>query len=277
MTSEGDMDWQALESLVAWHLEAKTDALVVLGTTGEASSLTLEESETLVRQVVAQVNRQIPVVAGAGTNCTQSTITRVQQVADWGADAALVVTPYYNKPMQRGLLAHFQAVADASACPLILYNVPGRTACDCQVDTVKTLAQHDRIVAIKEASGNMERISQLVGLHSIAVLSGDDATTLEAMKRGAVGAISVTANCAPAIMRDALALALSEKHDEAQALDDRIRVLHEALFIESNPIPVKWALHAMGKLQAGIRLPLTWLETVHQVVLQKHLEACGLV
>lgn len=270
------MDWQALEALVAWHLEAKTDALVVLGTTGEASSLTPEESETMVRQVVAQVKGQIPVIAGAGTNCTQSTIMRVQQVADWGADAALVVTPYYNKPMPQGLLAHFQAVADASPCPLVLYNVPGRTACDCPVAIVKRLAEHDRIVAIKEASGDMDRISQLVDLQSIAVLSGDDATTLAAMARGAVGAISVTANCAPEIMHEALALALKGQHDEAKSLDGRIRVLHEALFIESNPIPVKWVLHSMGKLQAGIRLPLTWLEPKHQSILKAQLQSCEL-
>jgi len=277
MQPGGQVDLAALSDLVAWHLSAGTDALVVLGTTGEASLLSAEEQQLIVEQTVQQVAGKIPVIVGAGCNNTANTVERVQRFRACGADAALVVTPYYSKPTQAGLLAHYTAVAQASDLPIIVYNVPGRTGCDCAVETVQELQQLPTIVAIKEASGDLDRIRALLEKTTLSVLSGDDASTCEAMLAGAQGVISVTANVVPKDMHDLCKAALAQQAEAAQACNEKIAALHEVLFCESNPIPVKWALHRMGKIPSGIRLPLTALSPAGQQQVQAVLDRLNLL
>lgn len=266
MTSTGEIDEAALERLVAFHIESGTDAIVAVGTTGESATLSPAEHIHVVKRVVTLAKGKIPVIAGTGSNSTQEAISLTREALEVGADACLLVTPYYNKPTQEGLYRHFKAIAESVAIPQILYNVPGRTVCDLLPDTVERLAPIANIVGIKEATGNLERakdIMQRCG-DQLEVYSGDDATAMELILLGGKGNISVTANVTPALMHQMCSAALSGNRAEAERLDALMRALHSTLFVEANPIPVKWALAQMGYgHEEGIRLPLTPLSTQH--------------
>lgn len=266
MTSTGEIDEAALERLVAFHIESGTDAIVAVGTTGESATLSPAEHIHVVKRVVTLAKGKIPVIAGTGSNSTQEAIALTREALEVGADACLLVTPYYNKPTQEGLYRHFKAIAESVAIPQILYNVPGRTVCDLLPETVERLAPIANIVGIKEATGNLERakdIMQRCG-DQLEVYSGDDATAMELILLGGKGNISVTANVTPALMHQMCSAALSGNRAEAERLDALMRALHSTLFVEANPIPVKWALAQMGYgHEEGIRLPLTPLSTQH--------------
>ena len=263
------IDTEAMARLVEWHIQAGTDGLVVAGTTGESATLTDEEHCSLIRQVVRQVRGRVPVIAGTGSNATHEAIRLTRYAHEAGADACLLVTPYYNKPTQQGLYLHYQAIATAVNIPQILYNVPGRTACDLLPETVGRLARLPNIVGIKDASDS-DRIDALracVDDAGFIVLSGEDAQACQWIRRGGHGVISVTANVAPKAMhrmciRAAADGAVAEKEDAV------LQPLHKALFVEPNPIAAKWLLHRMGLIEDGIRLPLTWLrEASHGAVI----------
>lgn len=258
MQHDGSIDKPALHTLVEWHIDQGTDALVIAGTTGESATLDTDEHEDLLRAVVKQVNGRLPVIAGAGTNATRSTIRLVANAKKAGVDAVLLVTPYYNKPPQQGLYEHFKTVAEVGEMPIILYNVPSRTACDMLPGTVEKLAGIKNIIGIKEATGDLERAQEIMALcgPDFLIYSGDDATAMNLMLNGAHGVISVTANVAPNAMKALCQAALARDVDAATAINDKLALLHERLFLESNPIPSKWALEIIGKIQSGIRLPL---------------------
>ncbi len=255
----GEVDYAALKHLVHWHQEQGSDGIVILGTTGESPTINDEERTLIIQCVLEELKGKLPVIVGTGTNATTTSIAYTRQAMEAGADACLLVTPYYNKPTQEGLFQHYQAIADAVAIPQILYNVPGRTGCDLLPETVARLAKAcSNIVALKDASGKLERMAEYKALEcTIDLLSGDDATACEFMLMGGQGVISVTSNVAPGLMTDLCRAALANQRAEAEAIDARLAKLHQDLFIESNPIPVKWALTQMGRIQAGIRLPLT--------------------
>ena len=262
MDSQGAVDWDSLGKLVDFHLQQGTNAIVAVGTTGESPTLDFtSEHLQVIRRVVDQVQGRIPVIAGTGANCTREAVEWTQAAKDVGADACLLVTPYYNKPTQEGLYLHFRHIAEAVAIPQILYNVPGRTVCDMLPETVERLARIDNIIGIKEATGDLQRAREVLDRvpADFLVYSGDDATAVELMLMGGKGNISVTANVAPRAMADLCSAAMAGQAEAARAINDRLMPLHKALFIESNPIPVKWALHEMGLIPKGIRLPLTWL------------------
>jgi 4-hydroxy-tetrahydrodipicolinate synthase len=279
MTAGGRIDFDALVKLVDYQLANGTCALVISGTTGEAATLTPDELGSLWGRVVAQVAGRVPVIAGTGSNSTARAIEYTRLAAAAGADAALVVTPYYNRPTQAGLVAHFLAIEAASALPLLLYNVPGRTAVDMQPETVARLAGQGGIVGIKEAVPEMARVRELVELcgPDFPVLSGDDATCAEAMLNGASGVVSVIANAAPAQMRQLCDLALAGNRPGAVEASRVLEPLFEALMIQSNPIPVKWALYKMGLIDSGIRLPLTPLEEQYRPQVEACLRRAGLL
>lgn len=278
MDAEGAVDYAAVDRLIDWHVEAGTSALVVAGTTGEAATLTHDEHADLIRYSARQAGGRIPVVAGTGSNSTAQTLALSHAVAEAGIVAYLVVTPYYNKPTQEGMVRHFTAIADAVEHPLILYNVPGRTGVDLLPETVARLAEHPGIGGCKEATGEVERAGRLRELcgEEFALYSGDDATASDFMLAGGDGVISVTANAAPGQMVRLCRAALSGDADSARRLDEPLRDLHDALFAESNPIPVKWALHRMNKIGNGIRLPLTWLSEPHHARLETAMARAGL-
>lgn len=259
MLDDGSVDQAALGKLVEFHINAGTDAIVAMGTSGESATLSVVEHADVIKQVVGLVNKRVPVIAGSGANSTSEAIELSKHAVAAGVDACLLVTPYYNKPTQEGLYQHFKAIAEAVAVPQILYNVPGRTAIDMQVATTARLSKISNIVGIKEAFGTVERISELVNAcaDDFMVVTGDDATARESILAGAKGNISVTANVTPKLMHDMCAAALAGDRASAEAIDAKMSNLHSALFLESNPIPVKWALQQMGKMGAGIRLPLT--------------------
>lgn len=261
MDAQGGLDWHGLAKLVDFHLQEGTNAIVAVGTTGESATLDVSEHVEVIRRVVDQVNGRIPVIAGTGGNSTRESVELTAAAKEAGADACLLVTPYYNKPTQEGLYLHFRHIAESVAIPQILYNVPGRTACDMLPETVERLSKIGNIIGIKEATGDLQRATEILGLVSKEFLlySGDDATAAELMLMGGKGNISVTANVAPRAVSDLCAAAMRGDAVAARALNDRLMPLHKTLFIESNPIPVKWALHEMGLIPAGIRLPLTWL------------------
>lgn len=263
MHEDGSLDEGSLRRLVDFHIEAGTEAIVSVGTTGESATLNEDEHCHVIRITVEQAAGRIPVIAGTGANATTEAINLTRCAKEVGADACLLVTPYYNKPTQEGLYLHFKAVAEAVDIPQILYNVPGRTACDMQPETVQRLSRIDNIIGIKEATGNLERAQRILDLcgSDFALYSGDDATARELMWLGGHGVISVTANVAPGLMQRMCQAALRGDRDEAAALDSRLAGLHKSLFIESNPIPVKWAMAEMGLAPRGIRLPLTWLSS----------------
>ncbi len=259
MLDDGTIDWQGLANLLDWHMESGTDAIVAVGTTGESSTLDVDEHCEVIRSVVARVAGRIPVIAGTGANSTTEAIELTVAASKAGADACLLVTPYYNKPTQEGLYLHYKTIAEAVNIPQILYNVPGRTACDLSNDTVFRLADIDNIVGIKDATGDLVRGKALIeGVQGrLAVYSGDDATAMELMLLGGVGNISVTANVAPVQVAAMSKAAIAGDRDTAEKINAQIDVLHHKLFLEANPIPVKWALYEMGRIEKGIRLPLT--------------------
>lgn len=261
MLSDGSVDDAALKRLVEWHVEQGTDAIVSVGTTGESATLDEHEHCATIARAVELAAGRIPVIAGTGANSTTEAISLTRCAAAAGADACLLVTPYYNKPTQQGLYLHHRTVAEAVDTPQILYNVPGRTAVDMLPETVARLAEVPNIIGLKEATGDVSRITALRALVSedFAIYSGDDGTAREAILLGANGDISVTANVAPAAMHAMCMAALRKDADAAAALDAPLAGLHQALFVEANPIPVKYALSRMGMIETGIRLPLTWL------------------
>jgi 4-hydroxy-tetrahydrodipicolinate synthase len=277
MAESGEIDYAAWDRLLDWHVANGTDAIVIVGTTGESPTVTLDEACELVRRAAARVGGRVPLIAGSGTNSTASSVERTRRLAEAGADAVLVVTPYYNKPTQEGLYRHFLAVAEASAVPVILYNVPSRTGVDLQPDTVVRLAAHPRIVAIKEATGSVQRIAELIQRcgDELEVLSGDDPIAAEAVLAGARGVISVTANVAPKAMHELCVAALAGDATRARELDARLQVLHRAMFVESNPIPAKWAVQQLGLIPGGLRLPLTPLSAAAQAPVRDAMRASG--
>ncbi|RLA48137.1 MAG: 4-hydroxy-tetrahydrodipicolinate synthase [Gammaproteobacteria bacterium] len=268
------VDTEALRQLVDWHIISGTDAIVAVGTTGESATLEIEEHLAVIKACVEQVGGRIPIIAGTGANSTSEAIELTNRAKSAGADACLLVTPYYNKPTQEGLVLHYQAIAEAVAIPQILYNVPSRTACDMLPDTVCRLAQIENIVGIKEATGDMDRAKAIIAGsdEEFAVYSGDDATAVDLMLLGGKGNISVTANIAPAQMHELCVAALAGRESKARQLNDALAQLHEDLFVESNPIPVKWVLAEMGHVaHDAIRLPLTplskeWHEQLRTVL-----------
>jgi len=269
MHADGSLDDDALARLVEWHIEQGTDAIVSVGTTGESPSLSPEEHIGVIRRTVELVAKRIPVLAGAGGNSTTEAIELARAAFEVGADATLQVVPYYNKPPQEGMYRHFRAVAEAVACPHILYNVPGRTGADLKPETVERLSHIDNIVGIKEATGDPERAREILELcgDRMEVYSGEDPTAMELMLLGGHGDVSVTANVAPHLMHEMCMAAISGDRATAESLNDRLIPLHKALFSEANPIPVKWALQEMGMIDGGIRLPLTPLaEEFHEIV-----------
>jgi len=259
MREDGALDNDSLAALIEFHISQGTDAIVAVGTTGESATLDEAEHCAVIRDVVQMARGRIPVIAGTGANSTTEAITLTRCAREAGADACLLVTPYYNKPTQEGLYRHFRAVAEAVPIPQILYNVPGRTACDMLPETVQRLCRISNIVGIKEATGDLERAQEILDRcgETLDLYSGDDATAREIILLGGRGVISVTANVAPGLMHEMAAAALAGDRDKAQAIDTRLAALHRDLFVESNPIPVKWALSEMGMIPPGIRLPLT--------------------
>lgn len=258
MMADGSIDEPALEALVGFHIDNSTDAIVAMGTTGESATLSHGEHRHVVKRVIEVAGGQLPIIAGTGSNSTAEAIELTQAALEDGADAALLVAPYYNKPTQEGLYQHYKAVAEQVAMPQILYNVPGRTACDILPETVERLAQIENIVGIKDATGSVERASDIIARcgDTMEVYSGEDPATLEIMLAGGKGTISVTANVAPRLMHEMCAAALAGDRAEATRLNDLLIPLHRALFLEPNPTPAKWALHKMGYGSEGIRLPL---------------------
>ena len=274
MHPDGAIDWQALARLIEYHIESGTAGLGVVGTTGESPTLTVPEHCEVIRFAVEQAGGRIPVVAGTGGNSTHEAIELTVSAAEVGADYSLSVTPYYNRPTQQGLFEHFQAVALAVNLPIILYNVPGRTGCDLLNETVVRLSQIDNIVAIKDATGDVQRGSRLIEAvpDGFAVFSGDDATALELMRHGAKGNVSVTANIAASDMAAMCHLALAGEWEAASGIDAKLAKLNDLLFSEANPIPVKWAMAHRGMIDSGIRLPLTPLSEACRAPLEKAME-----
>ena len=279
MQESGEIDWARLQALVEWHITEGSNAIVAVGTSGESATLTVAEHCRVVATVVEQAAGRIPVIAGTGANATPEAIELTLGAKKAGADACLLVTPYYNKPTQRGLELHHQAIAEAVDIPQILYNVPGRTACDMLPETVLRLARVPNIIGIKEATGDLERARQLITQcpDDFAVYSGDDASAVELILLGGKGNISVTANIAPRAMAQMCALALEGDAGAARQLNDSLARVHQQLFVESNPIPVKWALTRMGKIPAGIRLPLTPLADEYRGDLEQALAEAGIL
>ncbi|MFP6682824.1 MAG: 4-hydroxy-tetrahydrodipicolinate synthase [Gammaproteobacteria bacterium] len=273
VSPDAPIDWDRFENLLDFHVSQGTDAIVAIGTTGESATLSEREHCDAVARVVDHINGRVPVIAGTGANSTAEAIRLTECAAEADVDACLLVTPYYNKPTQEGLYQHFKAVAEAVPISQILYNVPGRTACDMLPETVVRLSKIDNIIGIKEATGEVERVAQLrAGCGAdFVLLSGDDATGREFMLAGGDGVISVTANVVPREMSDLCRAALAGDSKRAHNIDAKLALLHNELFCESNPIPVKWAVQAMGLTDEGIRLPMTWLSSAGQTRVSKAL------
>jgi len=277
MHDDGSVDFNALDGLVDFHLQNQTDVIIPAGTTGESATLDHEEHCQVIKRVVDRVNGRVPVIGGTGANSTWEAISLTRCAAEAGVDACLLVTPYYNKPTQEGLYQHYKKIAEEVDIPQILYNVPSRTACDMLPATVAKLAELKNIVGVKEASGDMSRaieIQKSCG-PDFMVVSGEDGQAMESILAGGHGVISVTANVAPRLMHEMCAAALAGDREKAQTLNEQLEDLHRDLFIESNPIPTKWALHEMGLIPAGIRLPLTPLDEQHHSALRAALSKAG--
>lgn len=277
MSDDGQVDFGALEQLVRWHLSEGTDGIVAVGTTGEAATLETAEQMKVVDCCLRAAGGRIPVIAGISSNSTARAVALARLAQSRGAAAGLAVVPYYNKPTQEGLYRHFRAIAAAVSLPILLYNVPSRTAADLLPETVARLATIPNIVGIKEATGKLERVEELRRCcgGEFLLLSGDDATAMEFMLRGGRGVISVTANVAPKLMHALCAVACNGERNKAEILNQRLDILHRHLFLESNPIPVKWALAQMRRAPAGIRLPLTPLAPSHHAALREALRSVG--
>lgn len=265
MSPNGELDIPALNRLIEFHIDQSSDGIVIVGTTGESSTVDFDEHCLLIKTAVSAVAGRVPVIAGTGANATKEAIMLTQKAKALGADACLLVAPYYNKPTQTGLYQHFLAVADAVDIPQIMYNVPGRTGCDISNDTAIKLAVHKNIVGIKDATGGIERGTDLLlrAPKDFAIYSGDDATSLSFMLLGGHGVISVTANIAPKLMHEMCVAALKGDAMTARTINAKLFQLHQTLFVEANPIPTKWLLQHMGFIQSGIRLPLVPLSEVH--------------
>jgi 4-hydroxy-tetrahydrodipicolinate synthase len=269
MRADGSLDSDSLRKLVEFHISQGTDGIVAVGTTGESATLSFEEHYEVIRLVVEQVNGRIPVIAGTGANSTSEAIELTRYAKELNVDAALLVAPYYNKPTQEGMYLHFKAIAEAVDLPQILYNVPGRTVSDLLPETVGRLSQISNIIGIKEATGDLSRVPQIQQLAAdgFELYTGEDANTVDFILAGGRGVISVTANVAPALMHDMCHAALAGDETTARKLNQKLVALHQFLFVEANPIPVKWALTEMGMIPEGIRLPMTVLsEQYHQPV-----------
>jgi 4-hydroxy-tetrahydrodipicolinate synthase len=279
MLGDGSIDEDSLRRLVEFHVGNGTDAIVSVGTTGESATLDEAEHCRVIRRTVEMAAGRIPVIAGTGANSTREAIDLTRCAMEAGVDACLLVTPYYNKPTQEGLYLHFRAVAEAVPVPQILYNVPSRTACDMLPETVERLSRISNIVGIKEATGNMERAREIMERcgDRLDVYSGDDATAMELMLAGGKGNISVTANVVPAAMHDLCEAALAGDRVKAEAINRPLEILHRVLFVQSNPIPVKWALHEMGLIPPGIRLPMTPLAAEYHDTVRQALRQAGVL
>jgi 4-hydroxy-tetrahydrodipicolinate synthase len=279
MNEDGSLDVTALRRLVNFHIENGTDAIVAVGTTGESPTLDMDEHCEVLRLTCEFAQKRIPVIAGTGANSTTEAIELTRCAEKAGADACLLVTPYYNKPTQEGLYRHHRAIAEAVPIAQILYNVPGRTACDMLPETVERLSKIPNIIGIKEATGNLDRAREILKRcgSGFDLFSGDDATALDCILLGAKGDISVTANVAPKLMHEMCTLARAGKEKEARAINDKLVGLHQHLFIEANPIPVKWALKEMGLVKAGIRLPLTELSPPHHDTVRQAMRTAGVL
>jgi len=279
MQADGSVDQTKLAELVEFHIENGTDGIVAVGTTGESATLNETEHCQVVRDMVKMVAGRVPVIAGTGSNSTHEAIELTRCAKEAGADACLLVTPYYNKPPQEGLYQHHKAIAEAVDIPQILYNVPGRTAVDMLPETVERLAKIPNIIGIKEATGDLSRVKDILQRcgNGFALYSGDDATAMEFMLCGGHGVISVTANVAPKAMHEMCQAALAGDKKTASEINDRLMGLHTKLFVEANPIPVKWALMEMGKIPAGIRLPLVALSEQHHSTVRQAMQQAGVI
>jgi 4-hydroxy-tetrahydrodipicolinate synthase len=279
MLADGALDLPRLKSLIDWHVAEGTDGIVIVGTTGESPTVDVAEHCKLIESAVQFTAGRIPVIAGTGGNSTREAIELTRFAKQAGANYALSVVPYYNKPTQEGLYRHFTAIAESAQIPVILYNVPSRTVADLQNDTVVRLAQVPNVVGLKEATSSVERVTDLMKRvrKGFLVFSGDDATALSYMLLGAHGVISVTANVAPRLMHEMCAAARAGRATDAIAINNRLLGLHRNLFLESNPIPVKWALNRMGRIAEGIRLPLTPFTAPHHETLCASLREAGCI
>jgi 4-hydroxy-tetrahydrodipicolinate synthase len=278
MAADGRVDWAAWDRLLDFHVREGTDGIVVAGTTGESPSLSLDEVEELTRRAVVRCRGKTKLLVGSGTNSTAGTVARTRALSRLGVDAVMLVTPYYNKPPQEGLYRHFMAAADVSSAPMIVYNVPGRTGVDLLPATLARLARHPQIVAVKEATGSLQRGREVLAAcpPSFTLLAGDDATAIELIGLGAKGVISVTANVAPRRMHEACAAAVAGNMAAARAIDATLQPLHRDLFVEANPIPVKWAVAKMGLIGATIRLPLVELTPENHDTVLRAMRSAGI-
>jgi 4-hydroxy-tetrahydrodipicolinate synthase len=274
LNKSGEVDYASLENLLNWHIEEGTDGIVSVGTTGESATLDVKEHIEVIDFTVKFINKRIPVIAGTGANSTHEAVELSQEAKLRGADYVLLVTPYYNKPNQKGLIKHYEKIANSVDIKQVLYNVPSRTACDMSPETVETLSKHENIVGVKEAVDNVERIRQLVNISkkckNFSILSGDDPTFMSSLIQGANGVISVAANVIPNPISQICKYVKADKYDEAEKLNKLYDDLYGLLFVESNPIPLKWMMYKMGLIENSIRLPLTELdETFHDTTLSE--------
>ena len=279
MNVDGSLDFDSLDNLIEFHVKNKTDVIISVGTTGESATLDFKEHSKVIKTTIEIVKGRIPVIAGTGANSTSEAIELTERAKKNWADGCLLVTPYYNKPTQEGLFQHYKKIGDAVAIPQILYNVPGRTSVDMLPETVQRLSTHNNIIGIKEASGNKDRSIQLIKLCSenIQIFTGDDKTSMSDIIDGFSGNISVTANVAPLEMHKMCKYAIEGNLEKATEINSKIEVLHDILFCESNPIPVKWCLNKMGLIKKGIRLPLTWMDEKYDESLNNALIKTGIL
>lgn len=281
MHEDGEVAWDALDDLIEWHVQSGTHGIVPMGTTGESATLDTEEHLQVIKRTIDRVAGRVPVIAGTGSNSTAEAVYQTQEAEAAGADACLLVTPYYNRPTQEGLFLHYAAIAEATSVPIVLYNVPPRTGCDLAAETVGRLATIDGIVGIKDACGDASRVTDIrtavaaAGVEDFFILSGEDSQTLQMMQLGAVGTISVTANVLPAQMAEFCAAYLRGDTDRAAVIDRSLQPVHDILFVESSPTPAKWALANMGRMPGGIRLPLIPLSTEHHQEVSRRILTAG--
>ena len=268
MKLNGDIDYEKLDALLDWHIEEGTNGIVSVGTTGESATLNVNEHIHVIEHTVTYVNKRVPVIAGTGANSTSEAIELTEESKKIGADYSLIVTPYYNKPNQKGLIDHYNKIADSVDIPQILYNVPSRTACDLLPPSVEILSKHKNIIGIKEAVGTDERIASLIEIskdnENFLLFSGDDPTYLNMLKKGGDGVISVAANVVPKMISNICKYVFEQNNYDADQLDNKLTVLYQLLFVESNPVPVKWMLYKMNKIENSIRLPLVELENKYK-------------
>jgi 4-hydroxy-tetrahydrodipicolinate synthase len=279
MRMDDSIDEDVLRRLIDYHIDNKTDAIIAVGTTGESATLNMDEHWRTIQVIVEQSAGRVPVIAGTGANSTREAILLTQCAYEAKADACLSVTPYYNKPTQEGLYLHYKIIAESTSMPQILYNVPGRTGCDLLPETVERLAKIKNIVGIKEAVGNTARMQALIQItdNNFYIYSGDDESAMELMLMGGKGVISVTANVAPQSMHELCEKAIAGDRAGAEEINNKLIGLHQKLFVESNPIPVKWALHTLGLIPGGIRLPLTRLSEKYHAVVKEAMKQAGVL